>query len=110
MNDPSRAHLDELFTRFVDSDDHWGPLLFLRPTVSEPLGLARVLALSALLGIAFGLLGNIVLALSARALGRPMFALPVFPLVLSGSYFCLCQLTFVPAWNRRAFRLAKQRR
>jgi len=110
MNDPSRAHLDDLFTRFVDSDDHWGPLLFLRPVASEPLGITRVLALSTLLGVTFGLFGNIVLALTARAMNKPMFALPVFPLVMIASYFCLCQLTFVPAWNRRVARLAKQRR
>jgi len=30
--------------------------------------------------------------------------------VMIASYFCLCQLTFVPAWNRRVARLAKQRR
>jgi len=110
MNDPTRAHFDELFTRFVDSDDHWGPLLFLRPRMNEPLGVSRVLGLCTLLGVAFGLFGNIVLLLAARALHKPMLALPVFPLVMIGSYFCLCQLTFVPAWNRRVARIAKQGR
>ncbi|HEY4106654.1 MAG TPA: hypothetical protein VGM44_22290 [Polyangiaceae bacterium] len=108
MNDGSRTHLDEFFTRFVDTDEHWGPLLFLRPRVTQSLNTARVLALSVLLGVAFGLLGSILLALVARAAHRPAIDVSVFPLTMTAIYFVLCQATFVPAWNRRALRLARR--
>ncbi|HWZ88741.1 MAG TPA: hypothetical protein VNW92_07820 [Polyangiaceae bacterium] len=107
---PSYRPFDELYTGFVDADRHWGPFLFLRPRASVRLSVSRVLMLSALVGVAFGLLGSIVLALAARAAGRPPLAVQVFPLTLTALYFCLCQLTFVPAWNRRAARLAKHHR
>jgi hypothetical protein len=110
MINDSHAHFDEVFTRFVDSDRHWGPLLFLRPRMNQPLRVARVLSLAGLVGVAFGLLGSILLALAARSAGRPALPIHVFPLTLTALYFCLCQLTFVPAWNRRAQRLASRDR
>jgi len=97
---------DELFTRIVDADAHWGPLLFLRPRVEESLSTVRVLLLSGLLGSVFGLLGSIFLAVAARALHKPSVGVHVFPLALIALYFCASQLTFVPAWNRRAKRLS----
>lgn len=109
MTDHSRAAFDDLFTRFADSDAHWGPFLFLRPRAHENLGLARITTLSVLLGSAFGMLGSIVLALAAHLAARPAYAGYIFPLVMTTLYFTLCQLTFVPAWNRRAVRLAKAR-
>jgi hypothetical protein len=112
MANPSYSHsqFDELYTQFVDSDHHWGPLLFLRPRLSARLGVARVFALSALVGLSFGMLGSIFLAVAARLSGKPPLAVHVFPLTLTVIYFCLCQFTFVPAWNRRAARLAKRDR
>ncbi|HEX3774392.1 MAG TPA: hypothetical protein VHV51_08005 [Polyangiaceae bacterium] len=110
MNDHSRTDLDDFFTRFVDTDEHWGPLLFLRPRVNQSLSSARVLALSVLLGVAFGLLGSILLALVARAADRPAIDVRVFPLTLTALYFVLCRATFVPAWNRRAQKLARRDR
>ena len=109
MTDHTRAALDDLFIRFTDSDQHWGPFLFLRPRMHESLGLARVTTLSVILGSAFGMLGSIVLAIAAHFAARPAYAGYVFPLVMTTLYFALCQLTFVPAWNRRAQRLAKAR-
>ena len=98
---------DALFTQFVDSDHQWGPLLFLRPRVYERLGVRRVLALAVLVGLSFGMLGSIFLAVAARVSGKPPLAVHVFPMVLTFIYFCVCQMTFVPAWNRRAKRLSK---
>ena len=97
---------DELFTRIVDSDAHWGPLLFLRPRANENLSALRVLLLSGLLGSVFGLLGSICLTVAARVLQKPSVGVHVFPLGLSALYFCVSQLTVVPAWNRRAKRLS----
>ena len=103
----SPPELDALYTQFVDSDQQWGPLLFLRPRVNERLGVPRVLALAVLVGLSFGMLGSIFLAVAARVSGKPPLAVHVFPTVLTFIYFCVCQMTFVPAWNRRAKRLAK---
>src|SRR5437868_15550649 len=103
----SRSQFDDLYIQFADSDQHWGALLFLRPRVSERFNGARVLALAALVGLSFGMLGSIFLAVAARISDKPPLAVYVFPLTLTAIYFCLCQLTFVPAWNRRAARLAK---
>lgn len=103
----SSSPFDDLYTQFVDSDHHWGPLLFLRPRVKERLGVVRVLALAAMVGLSFGMLGSIFLAVAARASGKPPLAVYVFPLALTTIYFCVCQLTFVPAWNRRVLRLSK---
>lgn len=105
---PSPSHVDELFNRVLDADHQWGPLLFLRPATSEAFGVARVLVLSVLVGGAFGLPGSILLGLSARAAHRAPLPVFVFPLVLTAIYFCLCQLSVVPAWNRRALRLSKR--
>jgi hypothetical protein len=74
------------------------------------LSLGRVLTLSALTGSAFGVLGNILLALAARITDHPEPPLLVFPLAMTAIYFFTCQLTFVPAWNRRAARLALRER
>jgi hypothetical protein len=110
MANQSQPPFDDLYTQFVDSDQHWGPLLFLRPRLSERLGIARVFALAALVGLSFGMLGSIFLAVAARASGKSPLGVHVFPLTLTAIYFCACQLTFVPAWNRRAARLAKRDR
>jgi hypothetical protein len=106
----SNSQFDDLYIHFVDSDQHWGPLLFLRPRVSERLNVTRVLALAALVGLSFGMLGSIFLAVAARISDKPPLAVHVFPLTLTALYFCVCQLTFVPAWNRRAARLTKRDR
>lgn len=106
MANHTNSHLDELFTRITDCDPQWGPLLFLRPRTGERFGVARVLALSVLVGGAFGLGGSILIALLARLSHREPLPVYVFPLVLTVVYFSICQLSIVPAWNRRALRLA----
>ena len=110
MADQSHTQLDSFFTQFVDSDQQWGPLLFLRPRSDQAMGVTRVLALSVLVGGAFGMVGSIFLAAAARTSQHAILPVYVFPLVLTAVYFCVCQLTFVPAWNRRAARLAKRDR
>lgn len=110
MGDQAHTQFDDLYTGFADSDQQWGPLLFLRPRVNERFGVPRVLALAVLVGLSFGMLGSIFLAVAARVAGRPPLAVHVFPLILTAVYFCVCQMSFVPAWNRRAVRLAKRDR
>ncbi len=97
---PFRA--DERLNELNDQDNMWGPLLFLRPARHQPLGVARVLLISSLLGGFFGMLGNVVLGLmlSAGTGGRPSVFL--MPALLTGMYFVCGKLSLVAAWNRRA--------
>lgn len=93
---------DERLNELSDRDDMWGPLLFLRPERSRPMSPARVLVLSGLLGLFYGMLGNVVLALLAKVgpQGKP----PVWlmPALLTAVYFVCAQLSVAAAWNRRA--------
>ncbi len=109
MADQSRTHFDDSLTRFIDADRNWGPLLFLRPRPEQSLSVLRIIALSILTGTAFGLLGSVLLALAARIAERPALPLLAFPVAMTAIYFLTSQLTFVPAWNRRAERLARNR-
>jgi len=108
MGNPTQAHSDELFIRASDSDAQWGPFLFVRPAKWQRFSSARACAFSILVGGAFGLPGSIFLALVARAAHRAVPPVYLFPLVLTLAYCCLCHLSFVPAWNRRALRISKR--
>jgi hypothetical protein len=99
---------DDRLNQFSDRDEMWGPLLLLRPAKREPLSPSRVLLISALLGLFYGMLGNVVLALLAKAGpgGKPSAL--VMPLILTGMYFVCAELSIAPAWNRRARQLSRQ--
>jgi hypothetical protein len=98
---------DRLFTDYCDAETNWGPLLFFRPARNERIGLGRALAMSLLLGCLFGVIGNVILLLIGRALSRPFESPYILPSVLTVAYFVAAELTFVPAWNRRALRLSR---
>jgi H+/Cl- antiporter ClcA len=93
---------DERLNQFSDRDDMWGPLLFLRPEKRVPMSLLRVLMIAAVLGVFYGMLGNVVLALLAKtgSAGKP--PIWMMPTILTGMYFVSAQLSIVGAWNRRA--------
>jgi hypothetical protein len=101
--------VDELFTRIVDSEEQWGPFLFIRPPKHIRFGIDRALALAVLVGGGFGVPGSVLLSLMARAAHQPPPPVFVFPVLLTIVYFSICQLSFVPAWNRRALLLSKPR-
>ena len=105
QNDPT--HDDRLFTDYCDAKTNWGPLLPFRPSQHERLGVGRTLAMSVLLGFLFGVPGSIVLSFAGRLLHRPAVSLFALPMALTAVYFMAAWLTFVPAWNRRAVRLAR---
>lgn len=67
----------------------------------------RTAAGAVLLGLPYGLLAAILLALMARVMARPAPALFIFPLALTLGYWLVAQLTLARAWNRRAARLAR---
>ena len=99
---------DDKLNDFSDQDAMWGPLLFLRPERHQAMGPLRVLALAAMLGVFYGMLGNVVLGLLARAgsTGKP--SVLMMPMLLTAMYFVCAQLSIVPAWNRRSRSISRQ--
>ena len=99
---------DDRLNQFSDQDDMWGPLLFLRPERHRLLTPLRVLAISGILGGFYGMLGNVVLGLLARAgsTGKP--SMLMMPALLTAMYFVCAQISIVGAWNRRARLLSRQ--
>lgn len=98
---------DDVFNDFCDRDSNWGPLLFLRPSRRERMSPVRTAAGALLLGLPYGLLATILLALCARLFARPLPSLVQFPLFLTLGYWLVAQVTLARAWNRRAERLAR---
>jgi hypothetical protein len=99
---------DDKLNQLNDNDEMWGPLLFLRPERHQLLSHSRALALSALLGGFYGMLGNVVLGLLARVgpVGKPSVFL--MPGVLTAVYFVCAELSIFAAWNRRARLLTRR--
>lgn len=100
---------DDRLNDFNDQDEMWGPLLFLRPERHQPISVLRVLALSGLLGSFYGMLGNVVLGLLARAGSSDKPSVVMMPLLLTAVYFTCAQISVAAAWNRRARSLSRQR-
>jgi hypothetical protein len=96
-----------LINDITDRDEQWGPLLFLRPPRHVSMGWLRSAALAVLLGGLFGMLGSIVLALTARGLGRPLPPVYIMPAALTAIYFLVGRFTVAAAWNRRARQLVR---
>jgi hypothetical protein len=106
--DPRSFRADERLNQFSDRDEMWGPLLFLRPEQRRVMTPGRVLIIAGLLGLFYGMLGNVVLALLARtgSSGKP--SMWMMPALLTGMYFVCAQLSIVAAWNRRARALSRR--
>jgi hypothetical protein len=93
---------DDGLNQINDRDDMWGPLLFLRPERHRVMTPGRVLLLSALLGVFYGMLANVVIGLLTRnGVGYRPSPL-VMPALLTAMYFVCAELSLVGAWNRRA--------
>jgi hypothetical protein len=104
-------HVEAMLNWVSDQDTQWWPFLFLRPAQHERLGSRRVAAVSLLLGLFFGMLTNVAMALthSRAASELGVLALPpwlTLPLATSVLFFAFFRLTFAASWNRRARRLA----
>jgi hypothetical protein len=95
--------LEDVLNTVNDHDGQWWPFVFLRPGQQERMTSLRVAALSLLLGTFFGMLANVVVALTATAAHRPHVI--VFPLATALGFFAIFRATFAYSWNRRAARL-----
>jgi len=98
--------LEQILNTVNDHDGQWWPFVFLRPEQQERMTSFRVAALSLLLGCFFGMLANVVVALSASPAHRPHVV--VFPLLTALGFFALFRITFAYSWNRRAARLRER--
>lgn len=109
---PSRFdHVEEMLNWVTDQDLQWWPFLFLRPAQNERLGTGRVAAVSVLLGLFFGMLTNVVIAVTDSRVASELsvLALPAWltlPFTTTVLFFAFFRLTFAASWNRRARRLA----
>ena len=99
---------DDRLNQVSDQSEMWGPLLFLRPERQEPMSPLRVLVISSLLGVFYGMLGNVILGLLARSGNGGKPSVVLMPLLLTAVYFISAQLSIVAAWNRRARLLSRQ--
>ncbi|HEX6272541.1 MAG TPA: hypothetical protein VFZ53_05860 [Polyangiaceae bacterium] len=96
--------LEQILNTVNDHDGQWWPFVFLRPEQEERMTSLRVAALSLLLGMFFGMLANVVVALTSSPLvPRPHVLL--FPLATALGFFVIFRVTFAYSWNRRAARL-----
>jgi len=99
---------DDRLNHFNDQDEMWGPLLFLRPERQQQMSPLRVLAITGLLGLFYGMLGNVILGLLARGGSGGKPSVVMMPLLLTAVYFVCAQLSIAAAWNRRARLLSRQ--
>jgi hypothetical protein len=100
--------IDDSFIDFCDRDSNWGPLLFLRPDRTERLTNLRTAAGAILLGLPLGLIAGIVMSLFALVVAKPPPQVVYFPLVLTGAYWIIANVTLARAWNHRASRMSRR--
>jgi len=101
MSDRSR-HNHDAWNELCDADALWGPLVFLRPEQHQRFTSARLLLVTSLFGIFYGIVGNVALAVFRRLhLGGQLDVLWL-PLFFTLTAFVCGRLTFVRAWNARA--------
>jgi hypothetical protein len=107
MAHPIQDDLDARLNELTDRDALWGPLLYLRPPQQRHFGLVRTCALSLLIGGFYGLLLDLVVALSLDGLGS-LPSIYAMPLMLTVVSFIGLRMSLVPAWNRRAHALRRR--
>ena len=101
MSDQSSRNHDA-WNELCDADALWGPLVFLRPQPHKNFGLPRLLLVTSLFGIFYGMVGNVALAIFRRVGLCDPVAVYWLPLILTVTSFICGAITFLPAWNTRA--------
>jgi len=102
MAQHAQRDTDERFNELSDKDAFWGPLLVFRPEKKRCISSFRAFTMAATLGMFYGMLLNLALALLCRHSGHAVPAVHLMPSMLTLTYFVAFQLTLGPAWNRRA--------
>jgi hypothetical protein len=102
------SEADKRYNELSDGDGLWGPLVCFRPKRNQAFTRPRALLLSAGFSSVYGMLLNFVIALGSR--GHHLPKVYVVPLTLTLILFAAFELTLGPAWNRRAFLLARRDR
>ncbi len=98
--------VDERLNKLNDADPLWGPLAGCRPAKDRRFSGWRAFLLAAVFGGFFGMSLNLIVALSA---GRQVLpCVYAMPLALTSISFVAFRLTLGPAWNRRAYWLARR--
>jgi hypothetical protein len=98
----------EVWNQLCDANPLWGPFAFLRPAREQEFTQARLLAVTTVFGVFYGMCGNVVLAWIHHLTHFRVFPLLALPLALVGASFLCGELTFRPAWNSRARRDARR--
>jgi H+/Cl- antiporter ClcA len=98
----------EVYNQLSDSDELWGPLLFLRPAPDQKFSRRRLALVTSLFGVFYGMVGNVILAWLHHLTGWRGLPLPLLPLALTGVSFICAELTFLRAWNSRAGHAARR--
>jgi hypothetical protein len=97
--------LERFANHVTDTDQEWGPFLFLRPERGERMTSVRVAALAALYGIFAGFFVNAVVRITGEH-AESLHPL-LFPLATTLGFFAIYRFTFAVCWNRRAERIAR---
>jgi hypothetical protein len=97
---------ERLANHISDRDRDWWPFLFLRPARDQRIKPLRIVILAVLYGLPFGMLLDIIYALTGSevTMERPY----LIPLVMIGGLFFSYSITLARAWNSRADRLRRQ--
>jgi len=100
------SETDRRYNELSDSDGLWGPFVCFRPARSQPFTRSRALSLIAGFCSVYGMLLNFAIALGSH--GQRLPKVYVVPMTLTLITFAAFELTLGPAWNRRAFLLARR--
>ncbi|MES1175789.1 MAG: hypothetical protein ABUL62_15820 [Myxococcales bacterium] len=102
------SETDRRYNELSDSDGIWGPLVCFRPKKDQPFTHLRAFALIGAFCSVYGMVLNFAIAMGSRWHHFPkVYAIPC---TLTLIVFAAFELTLGPAWNRRAFLLARRDR
>jgi hypothetical protein len=100
------SETDRRYNELSDSDGIWGPFVCFRPKKNQPISHLRALALIGAFCSVYGMLLNFAIALGSH--GHHFPKVYVIPTTLTLITYVAFELTLGPAWNRRAFLLARR--
>lgn len=99
---------EDVFNRLTDSERQWWPFGFLQPARAETFSTLRALVLALMQGIPLGFLLIAIDPQARHAATHARFAW--FLSIVCATLFAANRLTLAYFWNRRAERMAEDRR